>query len=77
MPSTCPGFGAKQRRRKTFGPFVPGALAAIRKEAAVVLGQVQLGKDIMVEARQSQKEAAQANPQGSRSLLFTLIMDLT
>jgi Arm DNA-binding domain len=38
----------KQQRRKTLGPFVAGALAAIRKEAAVVLAQARLGTDVQV-----------------------------
>ena len=36
-----------QQRRKTLGPWVPGALPAIRKEAAVVLAQARLGKDVV------------------------------
>jgi hypothetical protein len=32
----------KQQRRKTLGPFVPGTLAAIRRQAAVVLARTML-----------------------------------
>src|SRR5262245_11192725 len=53
-----------QQRRKGLGPFVPGALAGIRKEAAVVLAQAKLGKDVVGEARQAQKEAAQVQTVG-------------
>jgi integrase len=49
-----------QQRRKTLGPFVPGALAGIRKEAAVVLAQAKLGKDVVGEAKKAQQEAKQA-----------------
>src|SRR5215831_14689402 len=47
-----------QQRRKTLAPFVPGALAGIRKEAAVVLAQARLGKDVVGEARKAQQQAA-------------------
>src|SRR5262252_9158289 len=40
-----------QQRRKTLGPWVAGTLPAIRKEAAVVLAQARLGKDVIGEAR--------------------------
>jgi len=49
-----------QQRRKTLGAWVPGTLSAIRKEAAVVLAQGRLGKDVVGEARQAQQEAAKA-----------------
>src|SRR5262249_35822616 len=49
-----------QQRRKTLGPWVPGTLPAIRKEAAVVLAQARLGKDVVGEARKAQQEAAKA-----------------
>ena len=49
-----------QQRRKTLGPWTPGALPAIRKEAAVVLAQARLGKDVVGEARKAQQEAAKA-----------------
>jgi hypothetical protein len=47
-----------QQRRKTLAPFVPGALAGIRKEAAVVLAQARLGKDVVGEARKAQQQTA-------------------
>jgi hypothetical protein len=53
-----------QQRRKTLGPWVPGALAAIRKEAAVVLAQARLGKDVVGEARKAQQEAKKAKTLG-------------
>jgi len=53
-----------QQRRKTLAPFVPGALAGIRKEAAVVLAQARLGKDVVGEARKSQQQAARAKTLG-------------
>src|SRR5262245_209331 len=53
-----------QQRRKTLGPFVPGALAAIRKEAAVVLAQARLGTDVVGEARKAMQEAEQAKTMG-------------
>ena len=40
-----------QQRRKALGPFVPGTLAAIRKQAAVVLAQAKLGKDVVGDAK--------------------------
>ena len=49
-----------QQRPKTLGPWVPGTLPAIRKEAAVVLAQARLGKDVVGEARKAQQEAAKA-----------------
>ena len=49
-----------QQRRKTLGPWVPGTLSTIRKEAAVVLAQARLGKDVVGEARKAQEEAAKA-----------------
>jgi len=59
----------KQQRRKTLGPWVPGALSAIRKEAAVVLAQARLGKDVVGEAKKAQQEAIKAakatHPSGS------------
>src|SRR5262249_40520680 len=54
----------KQQRRKTLGPWVPGTLSAIRKEAAVVLAQARLGKDVVGEARKAQQEAAKAKTLG-------------
>ena len=53
-----------QQRRKTLGPWVPGTLPAIRKEAAVVLAQARLGKDVVGEARKAQQEAAKAKTLG-------------
>jgi integrase len=53
-----------QQRRKTLAPFVPGALAGIRKEAAVVLAQARLGKDVVGEARKAQQQAAKAKTLG-------------
>jgi integrase len=53
-----------QQRRKTLGPFVPGALSGIRKEAAVVLAQAKLGKDVVGEAKKVQQEAKQAKRMG-------------
>jgi integrase len=53
-----------QQRRKTLGPFVPGALAGIRKEAAVVLAQAKLGKDVVGEAKKAQQEAKLAKTLG-------------
>ena len=49
-----------QQRRKTLGPWVPGTLSTIRKEAAVVLAQAKLGKDVVGEARKAQQEAIRA-----------------
>ena len=49
-----------QQRRKTLGPWVPGTLSTIRKEAAVVLAQARLGKDVVGEARKAQQEAIKA-----------------
>src|SRR5262249_7477504 len=43
-----------QQRRKTLGPWVADTLPAIRKEAAVVLAQARLGKDVVGEARKAQ-----------------------
>src|SRR5215831_19270101 len=54
----------KQQRRKTLGPWVPGTLPAIRKEAAVVLAQARLGKDVVGEARKAQQEAAKSKTLG-------------
>src|SRR5262249_11739508 len=54
----------KQQRRKTLGPWVPGTLPAIRKEAIVVLAQAGLGKDVVGEARKAQQEAAKAKTLG-------------
>jgi|SRR5215471_4731294 len=54
----------KQQRRKTLGPWVPGTLPAIRKEATVVLAQVRLGKDVVGEARKAQQEAKNAKTLG-------------
>jgi len=56
--------GGEQQRRKTLGPSVPGALAAIRKEAAVVLAQARLGKDVVGEARKAQQQAAKQKTLG-------------
>lgn len=53
----------KKQRRKTFA-WVAGTLAAIRKEAAVVLAQARLGKDVVGEARKAQQEAKQAKTLG-------------
>ena len=53
-----------QQRRKTLGPWVPGTLPAIRKEAAVVLAQARLGKDVVGEARKAQQQAAKAKTLG-------------
>jgi integrase len=53
-----------QQRRKTLGPFVPGAQVGIRKEAAVVLAQARLGKDVVGEARKAQQEAAKTKTLG-------------
>jgi hypothetical protein len=46
------------------GPWVAGALPAIRKEAAVVLAQARLGKDVIGEARKAQQQAAKAKTLG-------------
>src|SRR5215831_1405584 len=54
----------KQQRRKTLGPWVAGTLPAIRKEAAVVLAQARLGKDVVGEARNAQQQAANAKTLG-------------
>jgi integrase len=53
-----------QQRRKTLGPFVPGAQADIRREAAVVLAQAKLGKDVVGEARKAQQDAKKAKTLG-------------
>jgi integrase len=53
----------KQQRRRTFA-WVPGTLPAIRKEAAVVLAQARLGKDVVGEARKAQQQAAMAKTLG-------------
>jgi integrase len=53
-----------QQRRKTLGPWVAGTLPAIRKEAAVVLAQARLGKDVVGEARKAQQEAKKAKTLG-------------
>jgi integrase len=47
----------KQQRRKTLGPFVPGALAAIRKAAAKVLAEAKLGTDVVGDAKKAQQVA--------------------
>jgi hypothetical protein len=66
-----PGFGIRksasgkatffvvgeQQRRKSVGPFLPGTLNAIRKEAKVVLSQASLGKDVVGEAKKAAQEA--------------------
>jgi hypothetical protein len=54
----------KQQRRKMLAPWVPGTLPAIRKEAAVVLAQARLGKDVVGEARKAQQEAAKQKTLG-------------
>jgi integrase len=54
----------KQQRRKTLGPWVLGTLPAIRKEAAVVLAQARLGKDVVGEAKKAQQVAAKAKTLG-------------
>src|SRR5262249_25827430 len=43
----------KQQRRKSLGPFVPGTLAAVRKEATV---KAKLGTDAIAEAKKAQEE---------------------
>jgi integrase len=53
-----------QQRRKTLGPWLAGTLPTIRKEAAVVLAQARLGKDVVGEARKAQQEAAKAKKLG-------------
>src|SRR5262245_18866036 len=53
-----------QQRRKTLGPWVAGALAGIRKEAAVVLAQARLGKDVVGEAKKAQQESKQTKTLG-------------
>ncbi|HEY7086138.1 MAG TPA: tyrosine-type recombinase/integrase [Hyphomicrobiaceae bacterium] len=53
-----------QQRRKTLGPWVAGTLPAIRKEAAVVVAQARLGKDVVGEARKAQHEAKKAKKLG-------------
>jgi len=53
-----------QQRRKTLGAFVPGAQAGIRKEAAEVLAQARLGKDVVGEARKAQEKAAKQKTLG-------------
>ena len=50
----------KQQRRKTLGPFVAGALSAIRKEAAVVLAQARLGTDVVGDAKKARQETEKA-----------------
>jgi Arm DNA-binding domain len=54
----------KQQRRKTLGPFVAGALNAVRKEAAVVLAQAKLGTDVVGEAKKARQEAEQRKTLG-------------
>ena len=53
----------KQQRRKTCA-WIAGTLPAIRKEAAVVLAQARLGKDVVGEAKKAQQEAAKAKTLG-------------
>jgi hypothetical protein len=55
---------AKQQHRKTLGPWVAGSLPTICKEAAVVLAQARLGKDVVREARKAQQQAANAKTLG-------------
>src|SRR5262249_1702957 len=54
----------KQQRRKTLGPFVPGALAGIRKAAAEVLAKAKLGTDVVGDAKKAQREAAPIKTMG-------------
>ena len=54
----------KQQRRKTLGPFVPGALAAIRREATLVLAKAKLGTDVVGDAKKARQEAEQAKTLG-------------
>jgi len=53
-----------QQRLKTLGPFVPGAQVGIRKEAAVVLAQARLGKDVVGEGGKAQQEAKKGKTVG-------------
>jgi len=55
-----------QQRRKTLGPFVPGTLAAIRKQAAVVLAQAKLGKDVVGDVKKAQ-QVGQAGDEAGRA----------
>jgi integrase len=50
----------KQQRRKTLGPFVPGALGGIRKAASLVLAQARLGTDVVGDAKKARAEAEKA-----------------
>ena len=59
-PFSSSTASATQQRRKTLGSWVPGTLPPIRKEAAVVLAQARLGKDVVGETRKAQQEAANA-----------------
>ena len=54
----------KQQRRRTLGPFVPGVLAGIRKQAVMVLAQARLGTDVVGDARKARQEAEQAKTMG-------------
>jgi integrase len=54
----------KQQRRKTLGPFVPGALAGIRKAAALVLAEAKLGTYVVGEAKKARAEAEQVKKMG-------------
>jgi hypothetical protein len=51
----------EQQRRKSLGPFLPGTLNAIRKEAKVVLSQAALDKDVVGEAKKAVEEAKKAS----------------
>ena len=64
-----------QQRRKALGPFVPGTLAAIRKQAAVVLAQAKLGKDVVGDAKKAQKEAKQSKMLGELVPLYLKVRE--
>jgi hypothetical protein len=44
---------------------VPGVLAGIRKEAAMVLAQAKLGTDVVGDARKAKQEAEQVKKMGA------------
>src|SRR5262245_57697023 len=87
-----PGFGVRKQasgytslfvkysigrlqRRKTL-VWVPGTLPTIRKEAAVVLAQARLGKDVVGEARKAQQEAAKAKTLGELVPTYLVLREM-
>ena len=55
-----------QQRRVHLGPYIKGTLDAIRAEAAVVLAQAKLGKDVVGEAKKAAEAAKQAAEQAAQ-----------